>query len=65
MLTISVGLIFIAALTFARKMPDTGQVEEFQYVEPGQATCLALIPECGHCPGEIIDKKCYMTKNAE
>lgn len=35
------------------------KVSSFRYVEPGQNTCQAVTPECGYCPGKIIDKACY------
>lgn len=37
-------------------------VEGYKYVEPGKATCQAIVPECGYCPGEIVDKNCYAEK---
>lgn len=36
------------------------RVEGFVYVEPGQGTCLALSPQCGYCPGEVIARQCFV-----
>lgn len=38
------------------------KVKGFHYVEPVTNSCQALIPECGVCPGKIIDKQCYVKK---
>jgi hypothetical protein len=36
------------------------ELKSYNHVEFGQMTCMAVIPECGICPGEVIDKKCYV-----
>jgi hypothetical protein len=38
-------------------------VKSFHYVEPGENTCMAISPECGVCPGEVVNKLCYAEKN--
>lgn len=39
-----------------------GQIKGYIYPK-GNVTCLAVSPECGYCPGEIRDEKCYITKD--
>ena len=43
------------------KIGNKVMVKDFEYREPGQASCLVdQAPECGYCAGEIIDKNCYV-----
>ena len=39
------------------------QIKDFRYIAPGEVTCDAIVPECGHCPGKIIDRNCYEEKS--
>ncbi len=39
------------------------QIKDYRHVESGQVTCNALVPECGYCNGEVVDKKCYEKEN--
>ncbi len=34
------------------------------YVRRDDATCVALMPECGHCPGEVMNKSCFVDKSS-
>lgn len=36
------------------------KVKDYNHVAEGEVTCMALTPECGYCPGEVIDKECYV-----
>lgn len=54
-----VGSIFYVA-TRAEPDPLEGYTKVDEYVEPEQATCDTVMPSCGYCPGEIIDKSCYI-----
>jgi hypothetical protein len=35
-------------------------VEDYRHLRSGEALCDALIPECGYCPGEVRDERCYV-----
>lgn len=49
--------------TITRDGKTLYMVKSFHYVEPGQITCQAIMPECGYCPGEVVDKLCYAEKS--
>jgi hypothetical protein len=73
-IVIAIGLLLIVAGAAVIKMyvlkdakmvngKTVYEVEDYRHVEFGQVTCHALVPECGYCPGEVIDKKCYKEIN--
>lgn len=58
---IALSLYFVNARSSNR--PDGySRIDGYVHVEPGQATCAALIPSCGYCAGEVIEKECYVKK---
>jgi endonuclease III len=58
-------LVAGAALYISRNNSNSApkgyrKVNSYMHVEPGQITCQALLPECGYCPGDVIEKSCYV-----
>jgi hypothetical protein len=68
------ALVFVIILIFAvltvgllknrNSQPTSGltRIENYSHIEKGHAACDALMPECGLCIGEVIDKECYVDK---
>ena len=40
-------------------------VDDFRYVEEGEVTCDALMPDCGWCPGEMFGRECFVRQTSE
>jgi hypothetical protein len=57
---VAVGAVLVA--TKENKSYGT-LVSNYVHPEEGKPTCKAYSPECGVCPGEIVDKKCYVKTN--
>lgn len=38
------------------------KVSDYNALQPGHATCLAAMPQCGYCPGIIKHDFCYIKK---
>ncbi len=61
--TLSVGSYYIF-VTHKKSVPiGYSEVKDYNYVESGKLTCMALSPECGYCPGIVIDKSCYINQS--
>ena len=60
-IVVALIIVAIALLASADKAPS-GMKQLHNYIG-GPGICTALTPECGYCPGEIIDKKCYVNKD--
>ena len=60
----AIALIVIAINFLTRHEPDYGLIEvtDYVYVPPGEVSCDALIPECGYCPGEVTNNRCYIIR---
>ena len=59
----AIVLVSIAAAIGNRSsnVPDGYElVKDYRHVEADSTTCSALMPQCGYCPGEVIDKACYV-----
>ena len=39
-------------------------VKSYRDTSNDEVVCLALSPGCGICPGEVINKKCYVKKGS-
>lgn len=54
--------VFVVAKGRAQNARQSGLVEVRNYYHPGDdgITCMAVMPECGVCYGEVIDKKCFV-----
>lgn len=37
--------------------------KSYNKIMPGRLTCASLSPECGYCPGKVINDKCYVLKD--
>lgn len=50
--------------TIKNELAEENWVKEktYNHPGPGQVQCLALTPSCGHCPGTVINKACYIKK---
>ena len=66
-----IGLLFVAGIVGTSLYQDSqrdkqteGLIKLESYKHYGNAPslvrCLANSPECGVCPGEVIDKECYV-----
>lgn len=46
--------------------PRTGErpirIVGYNHIEDGGIACAAIMPACGTCYGEVIDKECYVTQ---
>ncbi len=58
-------LVLIAAgyLLLSREAPPKPglvKIDSYQYVGPEGISCMAVMPECGECYGEVIEKECWV-----
>ncbi len=69
MTAVVILLLFTAGIIYTKMKDDskapTGytKVKGFVKVETGQITCMAQVPQCGYCPGEVIEESCYVKKD--
>lgn len=67
---IGVGVVVLIAAVYAlyfidRDAPEgMRMVKSYRDTSNDEVTCMALSPGCGICPGEIINKKCYVKKGS-
>ena len=54
----AVVLAVVVCIAFRNKPPEPGLVLVDSYAE--DTPCLAIMPECGTCFGEIIDHECWV-----
>lgn len=60
---VCLGLVYMVSIQNANpRTANLTKVESYRHIEPGQVACTALLPECGLCPGEVINKECYVDK---
>lgn len=60
LLLLAVAVFLMVVVLFYNKKPNPNTMTEIENYNP-RGTCLAVNePECGYCPGEIVDNKCYV-----
>lgn len=58
-------LFVVGIILIVFSLPTRGlvKVKDYRHYEGSGPVCQAFSPECGYCPGEVINKQCYVDPN--